>query len=71
MYIPFPGKGCNHSKPIKEKVNFGSIRVFFTQPVRIAPTDSKKHNKPKRILKTIRAELSICLKKKLNTSLKF
>ncbi|GAA4895482.1 hypothetical protein GCM10023311_20270 [Flaviramulus aquimarinus] len=57
-----PGSGCNHSKPINEKVKSGATSVRFTQPVKIAPIDSKKHSNPKIILKTINDELSICLK---------
>lgn len=63
--MPFPGSGCNHSKPIKVKVNLGSTNALVTHPVKIAPTDSKKHNRPKKILKTISALLSICLNKYL------
>jgi hypothetical protein len=46
-------------------VKLGSIKVFFIQPVKIAPTDSKKHSSPKIILKTISDELSICLNSQL------
>ncbi|GAA4269000.1 hypothetical protein GCM10022257_11010 [Hyunsoonleella aestuarii] len=63
--MPFPGNGCNHSNPINENVNFGSIKTRLTQPVNIAPNDSKKHSNPKNIRKTIKAELSICLNKYL------
>ncbi len=44
--MPLPGKGCSHSKPIKEKFNLGSTSVFLTQPVRIAPKHSAHTNKP-------------------------
>lgn len=63
--MPFPGNGCKNSKPIKLNVKSGSTKVRFTQPVKIAPTDSKKQRSPKIILKTINAELSICLKSQL------
>lgn len=59
--MPEPGSGCNHSKPINENVKSGSIKVLFTQPVKMAPTDSKKQSRPKIILKTINAELSVCV----------
>jgi len=39
--------------------------VYLIQPVKIAPTDSKKHNNPNMILKTISGLLSICLNKKV------
>ena len=63
--MPLPGIGWSHSKPINEKVNLGSMSVYLIQPVKMAPTDSKKHNKPNMILKTISGLLSICLNKKL------
>jgi hypothetical protein len=63
--MPFPDKGCSHSKPITVKVNSGSIRVRLIHPVKMAPTDSKNINKPKIILKIISGELSICLNKNL------
>ena len=40
--MPFPGNGCKNSKPIKLNVKSGSTKVCFTQPVKLAPTDSKK-----------------------------
>ena len=51
------------SNPIKLKVNSGSTKVLFIQPVKIAPTDSRKHSSPKIILKTINGELSMRLKR--------
>lgn len=65
--MPLPGKGCSHSKPIKLKVNLGDTNVVFTQPVIMAPTDSRKQSKPKMMRKTINGELSVCLNSHLVT----